>query len=184
LSCLALRVHQTRFEALSRFDEYWLGWAALTRLCNITELPEIHAFVRSFVHYSSIPFISHYSLQYFSSRSAVGVVSTARDGYTWHRKTEKKQQRERERERTREVSQEELRCAALLKIQIGFSFCVQENAPTAVTPSEKEVKHEAKLRPNCNQQPFIGCLGPTTCWQSIADPPPRPLSAESLMEID
>ena len=60
------------------------------------------------------------------------VVSTARDGYTWHRKTEKKQQRERERER-----EESECCAALLKIQIGFSFCVQENAPIAVTPSEK-----------------------------------------------
>jgi hypothetical protein len=93
-------------------------------------LPETHAFFLSFVHYSSIhqSFIIH-----FSSRSAVGgrvvVVSTARDGYTWHRKTEKKQQRERER-----------CCAALLKIQIGFSFCVQENAPIPVTLSEKEVR--------------------------------------------
>jgi hypothetical protein len=171
LSCLALRVHQTRFEALSRFDEYWLGWAALTRLCNITELPEIHAFVRSFVHYSSIPSsISHYSLQYFSSRSAVGVVSTARDGYTWHRKTEKKQQTERERERRGQSRG----VAALLKIQIGFSFCVQENAPTAVTPSEKDVRHEAKLRPNCDQQPFIGCLGQRLAGNQLLTPLPVP----------
>jgi hypothetical protein len=135
----------------------------------------MHSFVHSFLIH---PFHSSVIIHFTLLRGARSVSCRQREMVTLGTERRKRSSRERER------SVKRSRCAALLKIQIGFSFCVQENAPIAVTQSEKEVRNEAKLRPNSNHQPFIGCLGPTTCWQSSADPPPRPLSAESLMEID
>jgi hypothetical protein len=86
----------------------------------------MHSFFHSFVHYSSIhqSFIIH-----FSSRSAVG---GRVDSERWLHLAQKDGKEAAEGER-----EESECCAALLKIQIGFSFCVQENAPIAVTPSEK-----------------------------------------------
>ena len=86
----------------------------------------MHSFFHSFVHYSSI----HQSLftsLYFAERGRCRV-----DSERWLHLAQKdgKEAAERERGQSRGV-------AALLKLQIGFSFCVQENAPIAVTPSEK-----------------------------------------------